>query len=160
MFIAPVLFCQTQPLPEYDVKAAFLLNFTRFVEWPQSSFAASNSPLNICVLAPDPFGSTLDQIVEGETAGTRKITIERIRRVPATGCHVIFVTGLDRTALKNVAPGTLTVGEGEDFLKEGGMIAFILDNRRVRFDINQSAAASAGLKISSQLLRIARSVKK
>jgi hypothetical protein len=153
-----------QTAAEYQVKAAFLLNFTKFVEWPKVSFATSDSPISICILGEDPFGRILDQVVEGETVDDRKLSIRRIRQAPSPGtCHVLFVENNKKDVaqiLTDVEPGVLTVGEGEEFLREGGIIAFVIDNRRVRFDIKQSAAAKAELKLNARLLSVARAVEK
>src|SRR5436305_9950672 len=78
--------------PEYEVKAAFLLNFPKFIEWPASAFERSDSPLAICIIGDDPFGGTLDQLVENEVVGGRKISLQRIRRPPAPkSCQVLFI---------------------------------------------------------------------
>jgi len=152
---------QQEPL-EYQVKAAFLLNFTRFVEWPASAFPDSEAPIAICIVGEDPFGGAIDQIVAGEVVGSRKVEVRRIKTPPAPkSCQVIYVGKQDPGAppvLSALGPGVLVVGEGDSLLREGGMIAFILDNRRVRFNINQSAAEKAGLKLSARLLTVARSV--
>jgi YfiR/HmsC-like len=152
-----------EPL-EYQVKAAFLLNFTKFVEWPASAFAQADSPVSICILGDDPFGSALDQIVAGEVVDGRKVAAERIRRPPAPqACQVLFVGKLEKGVEKlllELKPGILTIGEGEGFLRDGGMIAFVLENRRVRFQINNTAAQNAGLKLSSKLLNVATVVEK
>jgi hypothetical protein len=148
----------------YKVQAAFLLNFTKFIEWPASAFAAADSPVAICILGDDPFGSALDQIVEGEVANGRKISIQRINRAPTPqSCQVVFVGKPDKEALKILPAlglGVLTVSEGSSFVRGGGMIAFVLENRRVRFDINLTVAENAGLKLSSKLLSVARVVEK
>jgi len=156
-----------EPALEYQVKAAFLLNFTRFIEWPPNAFANPAAPFSICVLGKDPFGRALDDLVEGETVGERRLTVQRISHPPETGaCQLVFVgagdgDGGDFSKLPNrVSPGVLTVGEGTAFLRDGGMIAFVIDHRRVRFDINLPAADAAALKVSSKLLRVARSVEK
>jgi hypothetical protein len=152
-----------QPL-EYQVKAAFLLNFTKFVEWPPSAFNAPDAPLVLCILGEDPFGAALDQVVAGEVVNGRKVAVERIKRAPAPqSCQVLFVSGAGKDAAKilsDLGPGVLTVGEGADFLRGGGMIAFVIENRRVRFDIHQAVAEKAGLALSSRLLSVARSVDK
>jgi YfiR/HmsC-like len=149
---------------EYQVKAAFLLNFTKFIEWPASAFDTSDSPIVICILGDDPFGNTLDQIVAGEVVAGRKISVQRIKRPPPLkSCQVLFVGRLEKEVLKSlpdVGPGVLTIGEGENFVHDGGMIAFVVENRRVRFGINETAAESAGLKLSSKLLSVAKSVEK
>ena len=149
---------------EYEVKAAFLLNFTRFTEWPASAFADPASPIAICILGHDPFGRALDDIIQGEQVNGRKLLVRRMNQVPPPqACQAIFIGNGERDVpriLNGLDGGTLTVSEGEDFIREGGMIAFIIDNRRVRFDINQTAAEKAGLKLSSRLLSVARSVKR
>ena len=149
---------------EYQVKAAFLLNFTKFVEWPATAFEAPDSPIAICILGEDPFGPTLDQIVAGEVVNGRRVTIQRIRRAPEPkSCQVLFMNAPGREALNiipSLGPGVLAVGEGEPFVREGGTIAFVIENRRVRFDANLTAAENAGLRLSSKLLNVARSVKK
>jgi hypothetical protein len=149
---------------EYQVKAAFLLNFTKFVEWPASAFEAADSPITICILGEDPFGAALDQIVTGEVVDGRKLAVQRLKRAPAPkSCQVLFIRRGDKEVPRipqGTGAGVLIVGEGESFVHDGGMIAFVLENRRVRFSINQSAAESAGLKLSSRLLRVARSIEK
>jgi hypothetical protein len=149
---------------EHEVKAAFLLNFTKFVEWPSTAFADERSPLTICILGDDPFGPTLDQIVKGEEVNGRSIAVERIRRPPQPrACQVLFIPKTEkevRRILNAVGPGVLTVGEGDSFLRDGGMVAFVVENRRVRFDIRHSAAGAALLNVSSKLLSVARLVEK
>jgi hypothetical protein len=153
---------EEQPL-EYQVKAAFLLNFTKFTQWPPNAFADGNAPLSICILGDDPFGSVIDQLVQGETADGRKLSVQRLSRAPQPkACQVLFVNKSGKEIsrmLAQLGPDVLTVGEGDPFLRDGGMIAFVVDNRRVRFDINQAAAQSAGIALSSKLLSVARSVK-
>jgi hypothetical protein len=152
-----------EPL-EYQVKAAFLLNFTKFVEWPPSAFNSANSPIAICVLGSDPFGNSLDQIVAEEIVGGRRVIVRRIKRTPQGKlCQALFVSIPEKEVLgilSGVEPGVLTIGEGESFVRGGGMIAFVVENHRVRFGINETAAETAGLKLSSKLLSVARSVEK
>jgi hypothetical protein len=149
---------------EYQVKAAFLLNFTKFIEWPVSAFDTSDSPIVICILGDDPFGNALDQIVAGEVVNGRRIVVQRIKRPPPVKtCQALFIGRQEKEVLKNLSdlgPGVLTIGEGQSFVHDGGMIAFVVENRRVRFGINETAAVSAGLKLSSKLLNVAKSVEK
>ena len=145
---------------EFDVKAAFLLNFARFVEWGEGQL--SNSPIAVCVVGEDPFGAALDQAFDGESVGTRRIAPRRLRALEGRGCDVAYISKSHRDAAKTLAEipaGVLTVGEGEAFLREGGMIAFVTENRRVRFDINMAAARNGRVRLSSRLLQVARSVK-
>jgi hypothetical protein len=148
---------------EYQVKAAFLLNFTKFIEWPVDAFANERSPIAVCILGDDPFGSSLDQIVEGESVNGHKLVVVRLQQAPAPkACQVLFIgrSEKDIKILTGLGTGVLTVGEGVSFLRGGGMIAFFVENRRVRFDIHQTAVEAGRLKISSKLLTVARSVKK
>lgn len=150
------------PASEYQVKAAFLLNFTRFVEWPPSAFPEEGAALTVCVLGDDPFGNALDQVMEGESAGGRKLAVRRIQEPPSQrACQVLFVAHTEKSTariLTEAGPGVLTVGENDAFLREGGMIAFVVDGRHVRFDINHRAAARASVALSSRLLSVARTV--
>jgi hypothetical protein len=155
--------CPAAEVPlEYQVKAVFLLNFTKFIEWPAAVFELPESPVSICILGEDPFGATINQIVKGEVVNGRKVVVQRISHAPAPkSCQVLFwgrTEGAATRPLPDMGPGVLTVGEGETFARQGGMIAFVIDNRRVRFDVNQAAAERAGLKISSKLLSVARDV--
>lgn len=156
--------CLAQPPLEYQVKAAFLLNFAKFVTWPDDAFPDANAPVTICVYGRDPFGRTLDDVVQGETIDQRKVAVRRIEDLPkAQSCQAVFFENEERDLpdiLGRLGRSILTVGEGEKFLRAGGMIGFLLENRRVRFDINQTAAEKAGLKLSSRLLSVARSVQK
>ena len=159
----PALFGQETSGPlEYQVKAAFLLNFTKFIEWPASAFRQPDSPVSICILGADPFGGALDQMVSGELVNGRKVVTQRIRTAPPPQlCQALFVGGPQKDAgklLPALGPAVLTVGEGESFIRDGGMIAFVIENRRVRFEINQATAENAGLKLSSKLLSVAKQV--
>lgn len=146
---------------EYEVKAAFLLNFIKFIEWPEDK-AASERPFQICILGDDPFGPALDQIVEGEQVHGRKLAVRRIREF-SRSCEVLYVGKSEQDIaplLAGLPRGVLTVGETDDFLRRNGIIAFVIENRRVRFDIDARAAARVGLRISSKLLNVARAVEK
>lgn len=149
---------------EYRVKAAFLLNFTKFVEWPPRAFASDRSPISVCILGEDPFGRTLDQTMEGESVDARRLIVQRLQNAPSPGsCQVLFVGRGAKdvpSVLAGVGPGVLTVGEGDEFLHDSGIIAFVIDNRRVTFDINQAAAEKSGMKMSAKLLNVARTVER
>jgi hypothetical protein len=148
---------------EYRVKAAFLLNFTKFIEWPAAAFGNGESPMAICVVGYNPFGSSLDEIVKDEVVNGRKVAVQYIRQAPPPrSCQVLFSDGAGKEskAISDAEPGVLTVGEGESFIRDGGMIAFVIDNNRVRFEISQTATERAGLKLSSKLLSVAKSVEK
>jgi len=145
---------------EYAVKATYLLKFTRFIAWPQAALGGGES-FNICILGPDPFGATLSQVVAGEQIAGRKIEIQRLERDPAPGaCQVLYIGEHEERPRFTGEPGraVLTIGEGSDFARNGGMIGFVIENRRVTFDINWRAAETSGLKLSSGLLTVARTV--
>jgi hypothetical protein len=149
---------QAAPL-EYQVKAAFLFNFSKFVQWPEEAFARKGSPFTIC-LAGDPFAGALDAIVQNETVDGRKVIVRRITEGGVQECSIVFVGRSEarHTAEIISAAGKspiLTVGESEDFIDKGGMIRFIERERRIRFQINTDAAERASLKISAKLLQLA-----
>jgi hypothetical protein len=148
---------------ERDLKAAFLYNFAKFVEWPQAAFPEPTTPVTLCVLGDDAVGASLEMVVKGEKLNDRRLVVRLLRDPQATqGCHVLFV-GPEKGRLPEIlAPlrgtGVLTVGGAADFLDRGGMIRLFLEQNRVRFDINLDAAEQSHLKLSSKLLRLARAV--
>jgi hypothetical protein len=156
----------SQPVDEYQVKAAFLYNFAKFVEWPPQAFRNASAPLAICILGPNPFGRSLEEAVDGKVVEDRKLVVRQfadIRQV--NGCHILFVSSPERKSLRAILgdlkeSGVLTVGETEGFTAEGGVISLQLEGDRVRFEINLDAAGRQKLRISSKLLSLARIVKK
>jgi hypothetical protein len=163
-FCLPAMSLHAQQAQEYQVKAAYLLNFTKFISWPADAFPDERAPFSICILGDDPFEGALDQLVRGEVVQGRKLVVQRIRRAPKPGsCQELFVSRSERevpAALDGLGNGVLTVSDRPDFIHEGGIIMFVIEDRHVRFDINQRAAVSASLTISSRLLNVARSVEK
>jgi len=149
-----------QTFDEYQVKAAFLYNFAKFVEWPAASFASPASPIVIGVLGPNPFGKSLEEITQGKTVGGRPLVIRTVEEFQQAGhCHILFVAFSDRKRLhafltSPYSPGVLTVGETADFTAEGGMIGLNLEDGRIRLEINVESAQRAGLHISSKLLNL------
>lgn len=147
-----------QTAPSYQVKAAFLYNFSQFVEWPSNAFYNAQAPFVIGILGADPFGSYLTELVKGEKAGNRPIVIKRFgTAAEAKGAHIVFINLPDAAAaIKSFAgQNTLTVGDGENFVKAGGMIRFFTEKNKIRFQINVTAARAANLVISAKLLRVA-----
>ena len=143
---------------EYRVKAAFLYNFFKYVEWPPA--ALQEGPLWICVAGRNPFGSVLVETVKGETINGRPLET-RIILEPEPGCHIVFVPdGAAAPAYLRAVRGTptLTVGERSDFIQAGGMVRFFIADGNVRFAINPVAADRAKLRISSRLLQLAEIV--
>ncbi|MGE0443655.1 MAG: YfiR family protein [Vicinamibacterales bacterium] len=145
-----------EPTLEYRVKAAYILNFIRYVEWPPGTLG--DGPITVCVAGRNPFGTALEETVRGEAIEGRAIAV-RVILEPEPGCHVLFVpTGANAGAYLRSARMTpvLTIGEAADFLPMGGIIGLRVDGGSVRFDIDQGAADRAALRISSRLLRLAR----
>jgi hypothetical protein len=151
-----------QPRPKADeggVKAAFLYNFTKFVEWPSSAFTDASSPFVVCAYAEASFRKKLEDILQGEQVRGRPVTVAAPD--DGRGCHLLYFARDGSNHQSRILPGlrqtpVLSVGEGRPFLEQGGLIAFVLENDRVRFAISKRGADAAGLTISSQLLRVAR----
>jgi hypothetical protein len=140
---------------EYQVKAVYLFNFAKFIEWPAEAPAG---PITICIAGQNPFGDVLEETLRGEMVNGRPLTM-RVIPGPEPGCHVVFVPqGAASTTYLRAVQGspTLTVGETPDFITQGGIISFILEGGKVRFQIDAKAAERADLRISSHLLRLAR----
>jgi hypothetical protein len=141
---------------EYRVKAAYLFNFTRFVEWPAGAFADTKA-FSICVAGKNPFGTALSSTFAGERAAGLPLAARVVNPGGASSCHVLFVPrGIAAAAyLRGIgASPVLTVGESPGFLAQGGAINFVLESGRVRFEIDQTAAERARLRVSSRLLRL------
>jgi ribosome-associated protein YbcJ (S4-like RNA binding protein) len=150
---------------EYQIKAAYLYNFAKFVEWPAPAFTNNESPLVIGVFGPNPFGDELIAIAKDHKINGRSIVIKHVATLAeARGVHLMFFGDTEDghiagtlAALKE--NGVLTVGESEKFIASGGMISFVLEENRVRFEINAAAAERQGMKISAQLLKLAKTVR-
>ena len=164
MLIFTVNPAQAQQTEEYRVKAAFLFHFAQLVDWPAQVPEDENNPLTVCTIGKDPFGGDLEVTLQGKSVGARPLRIRHLKQPQEVrGCQVVFVGGSERkqvlpllAALKDKA--TLTVGESDDFVKQGGMIGLYMDDNKLRFDINVDAASRVKLKISSRLLLLAKSV--
>jgi hypothetical protein len=147
--------------PEYDVKAAFLYNFTKFVEWPAAAFP--DGTLRLCVLGEDPFGKTLQTVAGEEVAGHKLIVLSAGKLSDPAGCQVLFISRSESARMPQILSSlrgvpVLTVGDTRGFLEQGGIINFTFEGSKVRFEINQESAERAGIKISSKLLRLATRV--
>ena len=155
---------QTKP-SEYRVKAVYIYNFGKFVSWPPEPDSAQPVSFPICVLGQDPFGATLDDIVKGETLNGQLLVIRRIDKPEnAAGCRILFIGSSEQDRIPRILEALsgkpiLTVGETPGFCDRGGMIQFVLENDKVRFQANVSPAEKAGLMLGSQLLRVASSVR-
>jgi len=150
---------------EYQVKAAFLFNFVKFIEWPAESFRENGGRIRLCVLGEDPFGPELERIVAGKSVNGHALEVVHLNQAGRSShCQMLFVgsaqAGVLRKALTDLrGESVLTVGESPEFIRQGGAIRLFLLDNRVRFDINLEAADQAGLKISSKLLALAQSVR-
>ena len=161
------LFCALLPpahaqYGEYEVKAAFLSNFTQFVKWPAKAFADPGTPFSIGILGEDPFGSALEKIVQGQSVAGRKITIRRGRNAgDVRNCHLVFISKSERARVAEHIAGlqgtnALIVGETPQFTGQGGAIGFTMEGDKVRFEITSANAQRAGLALSSRLLKLGR----
>jgi uncharacterized protein DUF4154 len=157
---------QEGPADEYQVKAAFLYNFAKFVEWPDDAFASPSNALPLCVLGEDPFGRAIDDVLSGKKVEGRALTLRRLSDArQAKGCRILFVSSSEpRSVLSVLASvnesGVLTVGESNSAVSEGMIINFILEGSKIRFVINTAAAEREKLRFSSRLLSLAIIVKK
>jgi len=164
---AGALFCsiaaaQSDQAREYDVKAAFLFNFTKFVEWPEGSFSDPAAPIVIGIIGDDPFGDSLMRIVAGQTVQGRSIVIRKesfggdLRR-----CHVLFISASERQHSAQILASlqdasVLTVSDIDGFAEAGGAMQFVTEENRVRFVVNLYAARQSKLRVSAKLLALAR----
>jgi hypothetical protein len=158
-------FCRAQTFNEYQVKAAFLYTFTKFVEWPPQAFSSPSAEIAICVLGDYPFGSFLDDAVRGKTVRDRPLAVYRLAYLPAgSECKILFIATSERSRMAALlaaaaTPGLLTVGDTAEFAAQGGVIALRRDGDRIRMLVNLPAAAKAKLRISSRVLSLATIVK-
>jgi hypothetical protein len=166
---------------EYQIKAAFLYNFVKFTYWPgeqavdsnEPNAVDSNEPMTIGIIGEDPFGDAFEPIKDKRIKG-RKILLKRFKGLEESKpskeqleavrkCHLLFVCLSQKEQLKEIMDSVkscpvLTVGDMDDFLESGGMINFIVEENKIRFEINLTAVRRAGLRISSRLLRLAKRV--
>ena len=149
---------------EYPVKATYLYKFAPFVTWPDTAFSAAGSPFVICILGEDPFGPVLDQAVSTQRIGQRALLVRRLDRVDrGSGCQILYLGGArgqsagDAIAAVRGTP-VLTVTDAAR-AEPQGVIHFVVRDNRVRFQIDDQAAAQNGLAISSKLLSLAVSVR-
>jgi len=155
---------QSSATVEYQVKAAFLLNFARFVEWPPDAFESDKAPIAFCIFRQNPFGSALVDITEGQSINDRGLAVRYVQD-PADlkSCQLVFVSDAADKDLPAVlgalrASSVLVVGESEAFAERGGGIQFYLEAEKVRFSVNVDATKRARLNVSSKLLALAKIV--
>jgi len=146
---------------EYQIKAAFLYNFVKFVEWPTQAYAGPTSPTVIGVLGENVFGDDLEKTIRGKVINGHPLQFKKFdSATEVTNCHVLFISASEKKRFSQIlgalrAKSILTVSESDRFIQDGGMINFVIVDLKVRFQINNKPAKDAGLNISSDLLNVA-----
>ena len=150
---------------EYQVKAAFILNFAKFVDWPSQTFSNTQSPVVIGVLGQNPFGGVLEETIQNQTLNSRLFIVKYSPNLQELKtCQIIFISQSEKGSVRDIlsqlrGSSVLTVSDVDNFAENGGIIHFIREENKVRFEINREAAEQANLKISSKLLSLAQIVK-
>lgn len=167
LLVVPCLRSQQASKPnEYQVKAVYLYNFGRFVQWPTKDAVNNDGPFTICILGQDPFGPVLDSTLAGESLGGKPVMTKRIAKPQdAADCRILFINSKEEGHLQEIlaelnGAAILTVSDMPAFSRRGGMIQFVLDGDKVRFEINLTSAEAAKLVLSSELLKVATNVRK
>ncbi len=161
-----VIAAQARKSTEYDVKAAYVYNFGKFIRWPASAIAVSNDTFPICVLGKNPFGESLDATVRGESIDGKKLAVRYLGNVgEISGCYILFVSNSEEHRVEGILAEVgkrpiLTVSDMPDFVDRGGDIEFVQVGEKIRFKVNLVAAEKSGLALSSDLLKVAVSVKR
>ncbi|MGR9087452.1 MAG: YfiR family protein [Gammaproteobacteria bacterium] len=151
---------------EYELKAALLTKFGLYVEWPGSAFPSPASPVHLCIAGEDPFGQALDMLAADTLINDRKIISRRLQTVERnSGCHILYLGDTGNQRIEQILDairggGVLTVSEAGSGQEGAGIIEFVIKDNRVRFNIDDEAAAQQGLLISSKLLSLALNVKR
>lgn len=170
--LAPTLPVGAQEIDEaksLKVKAAYLYNFAKFIEWPDGAFEDEQAPFVVGVLGDDPFGQILDDTVEAKNVAQRSVKIQRLHwnnkadRDKLKNCHILFISASERSRLDKIFAAleecpVLVVSDIHDFARDGGMIGFVLEKGRIAFETSREALEKAKLKASSRLLKLARIV--
>jgi hypothetical protein len=154
---------QSAELTESEIKAGFLYNFTKFVEWPQDAFADARAPIVLGIVGANPFGTLLVGAA-GKTVNGRAVLVKQFKEdEDLRGCQILFVSSSEKRHTAQIlekvkGARVLTVGEGPGFTQAGGMIAFVVEGNKVRLMIDLDATSEAGLKISAKVIAVARLV--
>ena len=150
-----------EPAEEYRVKGAYLLNFAKFVEWPDSAFKGPADPIAVCILGDNPFGPALDVAAHSVLVEKHPVVVKQIAEpLQARQCQIAFVSAAERRHVRGLLQAVqggnvLTVGETEGFVADGGVIQLSVEDGKVRMEINTGSAKKAGLRISAKLLSLA-----
>lgn len=154
-----------EALPEYTVKAGFLFNFAKYVEWPADAFEKPDSPYSIGVVGTDPFGGDLEKALQNKTAKNRGFRIEKFAGPDSIGkCHILFIPRTEKAHLPEILKRVqdwpvLVVGENEGFAGAGGTTNILIEKEKPRVEINPDAAEKGRLTIDPKLLRVATIVR-
>jgi YfiR/HmsC-like len=157
-------YTQIPQTTEAQLKAAYLFNFLKFVQWPDSVFDTQDSPIVIGILGKDPFGSVIDELVKNEKIGSHPIIVKRYKNInEVKSCNALYVSSSEGTVLQTLSKdiGTspiLTVSDIDNFSVNGGDIGFYTEGDKLRFTINIKTLQRSDLKVSSKLLRLAKVV--
>ena len=166
LLTVPGLHAQNSKPTDFQVKAAYLYNFGRFIEWPANVTPAKTGYFNICVVGEDPFGAALDATLSGELIGNQKVVARRITSPhEASECRILFISSSETKRLNKIIESldktpVLTVSDAPQFSQRGGMIQFVLEGSRIRFEVNLAATQRAGLTPSSELLKVATAIRR
>lgn len=162
--LTPAIRLRAETSPkEYEIKAAFIYRLTQFMEWPTNQFRSSQEPFLLCIAGQDPFGETIDIVLKDQKIGARRIRILR-QSEPAAGthtnCHLLFLGANLAGETEKIISGlktnaVLTIGEGDDFTKKGGHVRLYLQENKLRFEVNVAALERSGLKLHSQVMKLA-----
>ena len=165
-FAAPCGGAQEAAVPEADLKAAFLYNFTKFVEWPAEAFASDDAPFVVGIFGDDDFAGTLRKLLQDKKAHGHPFIVKKLTNSNETkGCQILFFREFETKRFGQLYESVkrspiLTVGESEEFLDAGGMFNLFFEDKQLRFEVNPAPAENAKLSISSKLLRLAKKVRK
>jgi len=152
-------------LPEYVVKAGFLFNFAKYVEWPAEAFEKADSPITIGIVGSDPFGDGLEKALKNKTVRNRTFAVQRFpERAEIQRCHILFIPRTEREHLQEILKQVeswpvLTVGEDEGFARAGGATNILIEKEKPRLEVNVDTAEKARLTIDPKLLKVAAIVR-
>jgi hypothetical protein len=152
---------------DYQVKAAYLVNFPKYVDWPSNAFATANSPITVAIFGDDNVSGEFRKMIEGgRTVDGHPFVLKRVDKEEEIGndCHILFIARSENQRAPSIlekvkGSPVLTVGEGVDFLEQGGVVNLVQRDRKIRLQVNLTAAGQSSLKISSRLLVVADAVK-
>ena len=165
MAFAPCTCAEEPEFSEYEIKAGFIYNFAKFVEWPPEISRDDNKALTLCISGANPFGNSIS-VISNKTVQNRRLEIRTLgKNKDFKGCNMVFISSSERELLSQLfemlrnSP-VLTIGDSKDFAQNGVMINLVMDGSKVRFEVNTESARRARISISSKLLKLAKTVYK